>query len=58
MSTFQTPEEKPATTSNSTPANVQIYDRPEKKKMSPVIIALIVIVLLILAGVLYKTFVH
>ena len=60
MGGFGVPEEKQKSNSDasSTPANVQIYDRPEKKGLSPAIIALIAVALIILAVVLYRAFVR
>ena len=44
--------------SNKPPSNVKIYDRPEKKAPSPIILVIGVLIALIVAFCLYKAFYH
>ncbi len=58
MSVNLPPQEDGSKSKSKTPANVQIYDRPERKGLTPQLIALIVVILIVLAVILYKVFVH
>ena len=40
------------------PANVKIYDRPERKGLSPAVLLVVLLVLILLAVFIYRSLVH
>ncbi len=46
------------TNADATPANVKIYERPERTGPSPVMIVVVILVLVIVGVIAYKMFVH
>lgn len=44
--------------SENRPANVKIYERPERMGLSPVLLSVLVVIAIIVAFVLYRTLHH